>query len=256
MARNIQLRVLNDEHFLRELHHFLWMEPQFVEGRVDAGWNCRDHALVVALTLACLGHRSSLASGEALFARGTKGPPAAPGFAQKPHNWVVVDGIGAIDLSIKSQFECGGVSYRVPLASVFADAWHPRGRGRAVFLTSPEVFARTEAELKARPGDATAVYLTQALEPLHAGHLANGAAWTTSIMAKHLTDTFGDPAGCYAALALHLRDFLLGSARPLSRVAAAEAWATIAQARGGAVDRVLADARACLPPAPETAHAA
>ena len=53
--RTEDMRRLASKPFLREIHHFLWMEPFYNRGQLDQGWNCRDHALVTALVIAMRG---------------------------------------------------------------------------------------------------------------------------------------------------------------------------------------------------------
>lgn len=252
MARSIQLRAVNSPEFLRELHHFLWMEPQCSAGLVDAGWNCRDHALATGLLLASFGHRGSmLASGEAVFVRGAKAGSMATSFSQKPHNWLVLEGVGAIDLSIKSDFTCAGDRYRLPITSVFASVWQPRGRGDVYFLADVEVYRGVEQELLRRRNHATAAYLAREYEHLHAGHVTHSAGWNSSQLTKFLDQSCGDPCGAYAALVLHLRAFLLGEAPRLGNRPFHVAWEQIVRSRAGAIERVLACVEPYLPRLPE-----
>src|SRR5690242_5536536 len=94
---NVLARLTSDD-FLDELHHLLWIKPFINRGTWDAGWNCRDHALVVG-TILLLGHiECRIVHGTAAF---TQGPVAH----QDPllmwvehHAWIDIDG-GPLDLS-------------------------------------------------------------------------------------------------------------------------------------------------------------
>lgn len=219
--------------------------------RFDAGWNCRDHALIVGLLLASFDHSVVLAHGEGLFVRGPRGQQPGTSYLQRPHNWLVVDGLGPVDLSIKPSFDCAGDVYRLPLSGVFGGAWLPRGRGRAYFLTDPDAFARAERELPERRNHASAVYLTVEHEHLHAGHVDCSAGWCASILTDYLDKAFGEPRVAYAALFLHLRDVLLGQAPSLAGESFDAAWRDVVAAHPSSVDQAMAHLEPHLATPPE-----
>lgn len=246
MTRRVQLREFSSERFLREIHHFLWIDPQRVGDSLDAGWSCREHALVLGLLVESFGHRTLLVHGEAFFARGASGKSASTSFSQKPHNWVLVQDVGAIDISIKPDFDNAGDRFRLPLNCIFANEWLPRGRGRVFFVDDAGVFARAAAELPQQRNHATAVYLTREIEHLHYGHITHSAGWAGSALTSLLDAQYGNPSDLYAALMLHLRAFVLGDAPGLSKLSFHASWAELARAREGAIER----ARSCVRSAP------
>lgn len=237
LARRVQLKDLLSDRFLRELHHFLWTGPSVHGATTDAGWNCRDHAWVTALLARSLGHKPILLHGEALFVAGPNGRSESVSVRQRPHSWVAMEKVGAIDLSVKPQSRVSGNDFRLPIACVFANAWIPRARGKAVFTEDAAVLTRAAEELPQRRNQVSAVYLINEAEDFHAGHLTRAAGWIGSPLTLYLDSLYGNPSDLYAALMLHLRAFLEGGAQSLTGLPFDEAWRWIARVREGAIDR-------------------
>lgn len=237
MPRHTPLRVLHDDRFLRELHHFLWTEPSVTGAVTDAGWNCRDHAWVTALLARSFGYQPALFHGEAFFAMGPNGMSAGVSVSQKPHSWVVVEDAGTIDLSIRPDARIDGGDFRLPITCIFADSWLPRGKGNACFLADSRAYARAIEDLPLRRNALSAMYLVREAERLHAGLITRAAGWIRSPLAHRLGETYGNPSDLYAALVLHLRAFLAGTAQSLAGLPPAEAWNRLARAREGAIER-------------------
>ncbi len=238
MARRVQLRELHSDRFLRELHHFLWVGPSVHGEATDAGWSCRDHAWITALLAHSLGHKSVFFHGEACFVVGPNGRAASTSIQQRPHSWVVLDKVGAIDLSIKPENRVSGSDFRLPISCIFANAWMPRARGQVYFLEDAAVFVRAAEELLQHRNQISALYLVNEAEDLHAGHLTRAAGWIGSPLTLHLDSLYGNPSDLYAALLLHLRAFLDGDAQSLTGLPFDEAWRWLARVREGAIERV------------------
>lgn len=239
MARPVQLKDLFSDRFLREIHHLLWLEASVADAAVDGGWNCRDHAWATALISLTLGHTATLVGGEAFFSKGeTPGSPANR-FHVKPHNWIWVHGVGAIDLSVKPVSRIAGSDFRVPIRCIFAGEWIPRRKHYAAcFLEDASRFAVAARELPTRHGHGAAIYLAREAEFPHGGHLSRAAGWIGSALTGWLDETFGDdPSDIYAALFLHLRAILEGGARSLADLPFEKAWEALAAKREGAIDR-------------------
>ena len=236
-ARRIQPRAFVAPRFLSEIHHFLWTDTRMVGNAIDAGWNCRDHALLAGLLCESFGFRAMLVHGEALFARGATNKSASTHYSQRPHQWVLIEGIGAMDLSIKPEFDNAGDIFRVPVQSVFANHAYPRNRARVHFLQDAALFARAESELPQLRGHTNVVYLTREVEYLHEGHITYSAGWIRSALTGWLDAEYGNPCELYAALLLHLRAFLLGDASSLAYLPFSESWQRIARSRENAIAR-------------------
>jgi hypothetical protein len=236
-ARRIQLRQLHSDRFLREVHHLLWTDSSLNGRVVDAGWNCRDHAWVVALLARALGYESVLIHGEAHFIKGPQGHSGSAIYFQRPHSWLAVEDVGAIDVSVRAQFRAGADRFQASITCIFADAWLPRGRGKSYFFTDAHAYARAVEELPSRRNQLSAVYLFQEAEHLHEGLLSRAAGWIGSPLTRQLDSVYGNPSDLYAALLLHLHSYLVGDAPSLTRLPVEQSWAQLAHARLGAIDR-------------------
>jgi len=237
LARRVHLRDLLSDRFLREIHHFLWIGPSVLGEATDAGWSCRDHAWVTALLARSLGHKPILFHGEALLVVGPNGRSGSISVHQRPHSWIAIEDVGAIDLSIKPDSRVSGSDFRIPITCIFANAWIPRAKGKVFFLDDAAVFARAIEDLPQRRNQVSAVYLINEAEHLHAGHLTRAAGWIRSPLTLHLDSLYGNPSDLYAALMMHLRSFLEGRVPGFSGLPFEEAWSRIASARQGAIVR-------------------
>jgi hypothetical protein len=237
IARRVQLRTLHSERFLREIHHLLWSATTLSGNVVDAGWNCRDHAWVMALLIRALGYKTVLIHGEAHFIKGPNGNSGSVSYFQRPHTWLAVENVGAIDVSARAKFRVGGDRFQTSITCIFADEWLPHGRGKSYFFTDANAYARAVDELSARRNQLSAVYLNQEAEQLHEGLLSRAAGWIGSPLTKQLDSSYGNPSDLYAALLLHLYSYLAGDAPSLTRLPAEQSWAQLAHARVGAIDR-------------------
>ena len=237
MARRVRLRDLFSDPFLREIHHLLWLEASAAAHAVDGGWTCRDHAWATALLSLTLGHTATLVSGEAFYSSGGTAASPANRFNVNPHSWAWINGIGAVDLSVKPVSRIAGSDFRVPIKCVFAGEWIPRRRNSALFVENAAEFARAVEEVSPRRNQAAAVYLAKEAEYPHAGHLTHAAGWIGSALTQWLDTAYGNPSDVYAALLMHLRAFLEGRARSLADLSFERAWAVLAAERQGAIDR-------------------
>ena len=236
MGRQAQLKDLFSDRFLREIHHLLWLEASAAGAAVDGGWNCRDHAWVTTLLSLTLGRTATLVAGEAFFSKGATAESPASSFHVNPHHWTWVDGVGAIDLSVKPVSRIEGTDFRVPIRCIYASEWIPRRKNSVYFLEDRAQFARAMEELPARRKQA-AVYLACESEYPHAGHLSHAAGWIGSALTNWLDARYRNPSDIYAALFLHLRAFLEERARSLADLPFENSWAALAADREGAIDR-------------------
>lgn len=237
-GRRAQLRDLVSDRVLREMHRFLWTGSSVSDTAVDLGWSCRDHAWLAALLAFRLGHAPALIHGSACYlarANAKRGPIE---FTQDPHSWVVVD-TGALDLSIRPEIVSGGVSYRFPVRSLFANACLPRSNATAHFFDDGADAARAIEDHARRGGGTACVYVARETERLHEGHLHRAAGWIGSALTCYLDATHGDPTDHYLALLRHLCDFIDRQAPSLAGLPFDTAWSRIAATREGALDWAL-----------------
>jgi hypothetical protein len=237
MARGIQLSDLISRKFLRELHHFLWTDPSVLADGVDAGWNCRDHALTTAFLIRSLGFNPVLFHGEAFFVKGPSGKSASVSYHQRPHSWIVIEKVGAVDLSIKPDLNSAGDQFHIPISCIFANRWIPRGKGSVFFAEDEHTYAQAGEALLRRRNHAAAIYFPKEAEHFHTGHLARAAGFAGSPLTQKLGAVYGNPSDLYAALMLHLHSLLEGNAQSLAALPFDNAWRKLAASREGAIER-------------------
>ena len=154
------VEALSREDFLRELHHLLWIEPQLNNGQRDEGWNCRDHALIVAGVAQMLGFTASVIHGRATFVQGPRQTPTLWASAS-PHSWVGVEGAKQSDLSIRLRAVEQFPSWRDwEVSAMVADWFLPADRARIVHVDSPEELLERQIALQATSPGRTAPFTT------------------------------------------------------------------------------------------------
>ena len=81
---------LFDSQILDEIQALLWGSPHVNRGVFDGGWNCRDHAWLMATLLTEQGHDNSVVHGQATFVATTNGKTAGLGSSGRAgeHTWI------------------------------------------------------------------------------------------------------------------------------------------------------------------------
>jgi hypothetical protein len=82
----------------RELNLLLWEDPFIIDGGSDAGWFCREHALLVSAVAEMLGHRTQVAVGDYAIVT-TKKSLTSIG-AGSDHAWNIIDAVDPVDASL------------------------------------------------------------------------------------------------------------------------------------------------------------
>jgi len=221
--------VFSDPKFLRELHHFLWVAP-FVnsKGEHDAGWGCRDHALVVAGIIAVMKSTSAHMTGKMLV--------HIPSVAQlrievDAHTYLMVEGFGYIDLSIRLESVLPDIPWR-PACVLGRQCW-PDGRVKRV-LPGEQADALQGAERSKMPH---IIYVRDKVGRLAAEDLEAALDFTNSPLADRLRDRYDN--GIYSRLIRHLYLFLRGEEASLTYLGQDEAWARLAEGKGNPIQWVL-----------------
>lgn len=228
MAARLQLRQLVSPGFLGELHHFLWTEPRLIGNCVDAGWNCRDHALVLSFLLQDFGIECAVAHGEAVFGRGPAAGKPSSSYSQNPHSWILVKDLGAIDLSIKPAFTSAGERYEVPLDGVFLNRSLGKKKCAVGFFANNKTYRLAADSLSVERNAAGAAYWQCAMELLDPSLRPGGAGWVRSALAVELDARHGNPSPLYAELISHLSALLRNETQSLAALSFDEAWARLA----------------------------
>ena len=149
-------RMMGTAAFKKEINHLLYSNSYTgSDGEFDAGWNCRDHSLVMALMLKSGDNYPKIASGKCMFVQGPVAGNAAFGIGQEDyyksgHNWLVHSKFGLIDVSplFVSQKRIGSGN---PFNGIFNRVWLPPGKERVsvVLCHDPHDYAKGNRK---RPG--------------------------------------------------------------------------------------------------------
>lgn len=196
-----------------------------IGNNVDAGWNCRDHAWLLHFLLQGFGFETLIAHGEVFFGARSGARHQSVSYTQNPHSWVVIKGLGSIDLSIKRRFITSGDQFEMPINWIFLNNGPSLSRCTIVHCDNRTSYQRAVGDLQLENRIAGAAYLVDSFERLDDSHLNHGAAWAQSPLAHGLRERTGkNPSPLYVALLNHMSDFISGRAPTLTGLAFDDAW--------------------------------
>ena len=224
-------RMMGTAPFKKEINHLLYSTNHTAsDGHFGAGWNCRDHALVIALMLKSGEVYPKIASGRCMFVQGPVSGNAAFRIGQEDdynggHNWLVHSKFGLIDVSPALQSK--EHRFREPFNGIFNRVWLPRGKGRvSVVLCHDQHDYVSQIEKASRAmAHSTALYLH--LDDHEVSHklIQSPFKFLNSRFSNEIKSRFG--SGFYPAVAKHLHDFVLGKSDSLAGMAKLKAWGTV-----------------------------
>ena len=227
-------RVMGTAAFKKEINHLL-QSAGFTssEGEIDAGWNSRDHALVMALMLKSAEGYPKIASGKVMFVQGPVAGNAAFGIGQPEtykigHSWLLHAKFGNIDLSPTLQTR--EHSFREPLNGIFNRVWLPPGKARTSveMVDDPAVYTGEIDKAMQKQAHSTAVYLHLDDFELTEKLLESPFKFLGSRFSTEIKTRFG--AIFYPAVAKHLHDFVVGKTESLTSLAKIQAWGAVVDA--------------------------
>ena len=224
-------RMMGTAAFKKEINHLLYSNSYTgSDGEFDAGWNCRDHALVMALMLKSGDNYPKIANGKCMFVQGPVAGNAAFGVGQEDyyksgHNWLVHSTFGLIDVSPSLQSK--EHRFRESFNGIFNRVWLPAGKERVSVVLCHDLQEYVEGIEKARHAMAhtTAVYLQ--LDDLEVTKklIDSPFKFLHSRFSIEIKNRFG--ADFYPAVAKHLQDFVVGKNNSLRSQGRIQAWGTI-----------------------------
>jgi len=209
---------------VREIHHLLWVEPRQNRGVLDEGWNCRDHALVVATLCQMLGFNAYTIHGAASFVQGATGGRPPVGLGQDPHAWAAVDGGGMHDLSVRLDRTAVPHWTDWQVLCISGSVPHAKRKMRLHYPKTALEYEDTVAAASHRQAERCAIYLAREYEPLTKAALSASMAWSNSILTDDLRDQIGEQPDFHARFALHLFELLGDPALSLTELPPTEAW--------------------------------
>jgi len=224
-------RMMGTAAFKKEINHLLYSNSVIgSDGEFDAGWNSRDHALVMALMLKSGDSYPKIANGKCMFVQGPVAGNAAFGTGQENHhksghNWLVHAKFGLIDVSPSLQTK--GHRFREPFNGVFNRVWLPPGKERVSVVLCHDPHAYEEEIEKARHAmnHTTAVYMH--LDDLEVTEklIKSPFKFLGSRFSAEIKSRFG--ADFYPAVAKYLHDFVMGESDSLISQGRVKAWGAV-----------------------------
>ena len=224
-------RMMGTAAFKKEINHLLYSNSHTgSDGEFDAGWNSRDHSLVMALMLTSGGRYPKIASGKCMFVQGPVAGNATFRIGQEDyyksgHNWLVHSTFGLIDVSptlLSKQHR-----FRDPFNGIFNRVWLPPGKERAsvVLCHDPHDYAEEIEKAGHSMSHSTAVYMH--LDDLEVTEkiIKSPFKFLNSRFSTEIKQRFG--SDFYPAVAKHLHDFVLGKRDSLMSEGRLKAWGIV-----------------------------
>ena len=230
-------QALEDAGVLDELHAFLWTDPFFNQGTMDAGWSCRDHAVVVGQFLVDAGAHVTVRHGKCMFVQGPTqdgAPPVGLGQDVDPraggHTWLSIEGLGDVDLSPRLNIR---ESRWRPVEStgVVGSSWLAEAPSRFTVTGSLQEYDEEIARATHVLDERHAIYFSRREEPFANEIARSGLSWADSRVSLRLLDR-GQPDDLYVRFARHLRGILSDERSPLRHLSRNKAWTILAEDPG------------------------
>lgn len=205
MNANDFLSGLAKREFLDEIHHLLWI-PSFQKGKViDFGWNCRDHALLIAGMAILSGLAVKAVTGKAAFIQGPRPAERLPpvGVEQLTHTWLDVDVIGTCDLSANTRSVSRFHAATWTFDGVIGSKVVPLGTAQYILTTNEFKYNSDFDAATNRTNQFTLVYLAKKVEAIVSGDLDAPFRWCNSPLTVRLKN-LKIPPRAYRRAAEHL----------------------------------------------------
>jgi len=224
-------RMMGTAAFKKEINHLLYSNSHTgSEGEFDAGWNSRDHSLVMALMLKSGDNYPKIASGKCMFVQGPFAGNAAFRIGQEDyyktgHNWLIHSKFGLIDVSPFLQSK--EHRFRAAFNGVFNRVWLPQGKERVSVVVCHELHDYVEEIEKANHAmhHSTAVYMHLAEQEVAEKLIKSPFKFLNSRFSTEIKNRFG--SDFYPSVAKHLHDFVLGKSNSLVSQGRVKAWGTV-----------------------------
>ena len=224
-------RMMGTAAFKKEINHLLYSNSYTgTDGEFDAGWNGRDHSLVMALMLKSGDNYPKIANGKCMFVQGPFAGNAAFRVGQEDyyktgHNWLIHSKFGLIDVSPFLQSK--EHRFRAAFNGVFNRVWLPQGKERVSVVVCHELPDYVEEIEKANHAmhHSTAVYLHLDEQEVTEKFIKSPFKFLNSRFSTEIKNRFG--ADFYPAVAKHLHDFVLGKSNSLVSQGRVKAWGIV-----------------------------
>ena len=239
MEANDFLELLLKEEFQREIHHLLWIDPHTNKGMRDDGWNCRDHALIVAGIARMFGHESIAVTGEAMFVQGPIGERRPVGRAVNPHSWVYVENVGAFDISARLKgFRDLPEWIDWKTLGLAGSKFRPVDQIVYLSMSDPVKYQNSCNAATHVSDQKFAFYLRKKEKRVNTVHFQSAFKWCNSPLTVRLSNLFKKRDDLYPKAILHLTALLKGEASSVAHLPQMIAWKEIAGKKSDAIEQV------------------
>lgn len=214
--------------FKEEINHLLHSSGHMgADGEFDPGWNCRDHALVMAMMLKRGGSYPQVAHGKCMYVQGPYLKNTSFRIGQEArqtsvHDWLVDQKFGLIDVS--PHLEVRTHRFRTQFNGIFGQVWLPSGKERTKVVVCRDADSyETEIDKASRlSGLSTAVYLLMDKMEITDQMVTSPFKFLKSQLSAEIKKRFG--SAFYPAIAHHLHGFTLGERESLKNLEKLKAW--------------------------------
>ena len=224
-------RMMGTAAFKKEINHLLYSNSfTGSDGEFDAGWNSRDHSLVMALMLKSGDTYPKIANGKCMFVQGPVSGNASFAIGQENyhksgHSWLVHSKFGLIDVS--PSLLTKEHRFREAFNGIFNRVWLPTGKERVsvVLCHDPQVYEEEIEKAGHALSHSTAVYLQLDEQEVNEKIIKSPFKFLNSRFSTEIKHRFGPDF--YPAVAKHLHDFVLGKSDSLMSEGRLKAWGTV-----------------------------
>lgn len=228
-----------------ELHALLWSKPLVNKGILDSGWNCRDHAIIVA-ALHLLSGNSPLphiAHGANMLILGPNGRNHPSGFGQEiglgaGHTWNLSLHGSIYDYSLKIPDKREHPQWKEIANPLVEDGVCRAISGAEVFMTDvPKKYQDCIAAGAWKEKGFRVCYLVRHQEEFSPKLLLSPFRWIDSPLSNKMKGRYGETI--YVKIVLHLFDLSQGRAKSIVHKTQVGAWNTVARRSDNDIDRYL-----------------
>jgi len=224
-------RRMGTSAFKNEINHLLHTQVHpGSDGELDPGWNCRDHALVMAMLLKRSGTYPKIANGKCMYVQGPYLKNTSFRIGQEnhqisSHNWVVDQKFGLIDVS--PLLESKKHRFRTPFNGIYGRVWLPSGKERTkvVVCHDADTYEQEIDNAGRLNGLSTAVYLQTDDMEVTDQLIKSPFKFLKSQLSGEIKKRFG--TGFYPAVTHHLQGFMLGQRNSLKGLEKLKAWGSL-----------------------------
>src|SRR5262249_54164376 len=226
---------------IQEVHALLWIDPFVNRGVYDPGWNCRDHALIVAGILAANSVPVQIVHGRVMFVLGPSGsyPPVGRGQDvddSRTHTWVEVPSIGIVDISPNLRTRDHAKWRPTNFDGIIASRWIPEDNCIVRQVVSAFEYEREIALATHRQEQCSAVYWGRDKDVFSPKLFKNAFDYANSPLTDKLRQNFQQ--SIYAKITLPLIDRTRGFGRSLATVSRNKAWQIISRRPDNTVEEL------------------